>query len=218
MESQFHNLYLSIQAQPMPPEFKNTLAIVLCHDCSAKSSTMYHWLGLKCGVCQSYNTAQLQIIGLDAETAQADLIAGRSAQVPGVTPLEISVATVMDNAVGNMRRRHSSTVAGTVFSGADLTSFPPDRLARSVSPVPTPGRSLRGPMIGGYFDLEEEEDEGGDMFGFWSRIPRRIMSKDEEDDDADIAGSSDGMTSDEDVEDDEGEEWEDDDFELLGHR
>lgn len=213
MESQFRNLDLSIQAQPMPPEFKDTLAIVLCHDCSAKSSTMYHWLGLKCSVCQSYNTAQLQIIGLDAEAAQADLIVGRSAQASGVTPLENPVATVMDNSMGNMRRRHSSTVAGTVFSGVDLTSFPPDRLARSVSPVATPGRSLRGPMIGGYFDLEEEEDDG-DMFGFWSRIPRRIMSKDDED----IAESSDDMTSDDDREDDEGEEWEDDDFELLGHR
>lgn len=220
MESQFRNLDLSIQAQPMPPEFRDTLAIVLCHDCSAKSSTMYHWLGLKCGVCQSYNTAQLQIIGLDAETAQADLTAGRSAQVSGVTPSENLVATVIENTVGTMRRRHSSTVAGTFFPGEDLTSFPPDRLARSVSPAPTPGRPLRGPMIGGYFDLEEEEDDGGDMFGFWSRIPRRITSKDEGDGDDEIAGSSDDddMTSDEDVEDDEGEEWEDDDFELLGHR
>ncbi|KAI1118148.1 hypothetical protein F5Y14DRAFT_299530 [Nemania sp. NC0429] len=217
MESQFRNLDLSIQAQPMPPEFKDLLAIVLCHDCSAKSSTMYHWLGLKCGVCESYNTAQLQIIGIDAQTAPADLIAGRSAHIPGLVPLENPVATVMENAVGNMRRRHSSTAAGTVFSGADLTSFPPDRLARSVSPVPTPGRSLRGHMMGGYFDLEEEEEDG-DMFGFWSRIPRRIMRKGDEDDDENIAGSSDGMTSDEDVEDDEGEEWEDDDFELLGHR
>ncbi|KAI0451786.1 hypothetical protein F5B21DRAFT_485594 [Xylaria acuta] len=219
MESQFRNLDLSIQAQPMPPEFKDTRAIVLCHDCSAKSSTMYHWLGLKCGVCQSYNTAQLEIIGMGAEAIENDLV-GRGAHVSDLTTLGNPEGVVMDGTTRGMRRRHSSTVTGSAFVGADLSSFPHDRLARSVSPVPTPGRSLRGSMVGGYFDLEEEEvDGGGDIFGFWSRFPRSLASNDgEDDDDDDAAESSDGMTSDEEMGDDEGEESEDDDFELLGHR
>ncbi|KAI3341320.1 hypothetical protein F4824DRAFT_310224 [Ustulina deusta] len=216
MESQFRNLDLSIQAQPMPTEFRDARAIVLCHDCSAKSSTMYHWLGLKCGVCQSYNTAQLQIIGLDTEVIEPNSI-GRSTQVSRLIPSGNPDAIATGAAVRDMRRRHSSTVTGSAFVAADRNSLPPDRLARSVSPIPTPGRSLHASMVGGYFDLEEEED-GGDIFGFWSRLPRSIASNDGEDDDDDAAESSDEMTSDEEMEDDEGEESEDDDFELLGHR
>lgn len=212
MESQFRSLDLSIQAQPMPAEFSDARAIVLCHDCSAKSSTKYHWLGLKCSVCQSYNTAQLQLIGLDNETLETDL-AGRSTDIPGLTP---SSLTTTGAGVRDMRRRHSSIAADSAFASAHISSFPSNRLARSVSPVPTPGRSLHASTGSGYFDLEEEED-GGDILGFWSRLPRSIASNDEEDDDDD-AESSDELTSDEDMDADEGEESEDDDFELLGHR
>ncbi|KAI0974768.1 hypothetical protein F4678DRAFT_349780 [Xylaria arbuscula] len=208
MESQFRNLDLSIEAQPMPAEFRDARAIVLCHDCSAKSSTSYHWLGLKCGVCESYNTAQLQIIGLGTEATETDLV-GRSTQVsgPGLPGNPSAIA---------MRRRHSSTVAESAFVGADFTSFPSDRLARSVSPIATPGRLLHASMAGGYFDLEEEDD-GGDILGFWSRLPRSIASNDEDDYDA-ATESSDELTSDEEVDEEEGDDSEDDDFELLGHR
>ncbi|KAI0101876.1 hypothetical protein GGR51DRAFT_528817 [Nemania sp. FL0031] len=219
MESQFRNLEISIQAQPMPPEFRDTRAIVLCHDCSAKSSTMYHWLGLKCGVCQSYNTAQLQIIGLNAEAVGNELVAERNSQVPGLASVRNPDAIAMSTAMGNTRRRHSSTVMGPNFVGPDVTSFAPDRLARSVSPILTPGRLLHASMVGGggYFDREEEEDDDGDMFGFWRRIPRSLTSNHEEDEDDDVGGSSDELSSDEDMEED-GEESDDDDFELLGHR
>ncbi|KAL8787007.1 MAG: hypothetical protein Q9213_002443 [Squamulea squamosa] len=62
MEAQFRHLERSIESQPMPPEFQDTKAWVYCNDCNAKSSVKYHWMGLKCGVCDSYNTASLQII------------------------------------------------------------------------------------------------------------------------------------------------------------
>ncbi|KAI0518239.1 hypothetical protein F5B22DRAFT_645004 [Xylaria bambusicola] len=216
MESQFRNLDLSIQAQPMPTEFSGARAIVLCHDCSAKSSTIYHWLGLKCGVCQSYNTAQLQIIGLDAETLETDLV-GRSTHVSGLTASGNPNMITTSAGVRDMRRRHSSTATDSAFVSAHISSFHPNRLARSVSPVPTPGRSLHASTVGGYFDLEEEEEDG-DILGFWSRLPRSIASNDEEDDDDDTADSSDEMSSDGDNDADEGEESEDNDFELLGHR
>jgi ribosomal protein S27E len=50
METQFRNLDRTIESQPMPPQFQDTKALVSCNDCSAKSSTKYHWLGLKCAV------------------------------------------------------------------------------------------------------------------------------------------------------------------------
>ncbi|TGJ86778.1 hypothetical protein E0Z10_g1965 [Xylaria hypoxylon] len=147
------------------------------------------------------------LLGLDAEAIETELV-GRSTRVD-------AVAT--DVPVRDMRRRHSSRVTGSAFVGADLSSFPPDRLGRSVSPIPMPGRSLHASMVGGYFDLEQEDD--GDILGFWSRLPRSIASNDEKDDDDDAAGSSDDITSEEDMGDEDGEESEDDDeFELLGHR
>ncbi|KAH8899527.1 zf-CHY-domain-containing protein, partial [Thozetella sp. PMI_491] len=48
METQFRNLDIMILNQPMPAEYRDTRAIISCNDCSAKSQTAYHWLGLKC--------------------------------------------------------------------------------------------------------------------------------------------------------------------------
>lgn len=212
MESQFRNLDLSIQAQPMPLEFEDTRAMVLCNDCSAKSSTMYHWLGLKCGVCQSYNTAQLQIIGPAADAVETDLAARSALLLPSV-----DIDSVVIDATGrDMRRRHSSIVDSSC-PGGDLDFLPPDRLGRSASPIAIPGRSFHTSSAGSYFDLEDDEEDT-DIMGFWRRVPRSITSNNESNDDDDAAESSDDMTSDEELEDNEGDESEDDDFELLGHR
>ncbi|KAJ4306883.1 hypothetical protein N0V88_000255 [Collariella sp. IMI 366227] len=48
MEIQFRNIDVAILTQPMPPEYADARAIISCNDCSAKSQTAYHWLGLKC--------------------------------------------------------------------------------------------------------------------------------------------------------------------------
>ncbi|CRK30785.1 hypothetical protein BN1723_018431, partial [Verticillium longisporum] len=61
MQSQFRQLELSILSQPMPLELRNTRAVILCNDCSGKSTVPYHWLGLKCAICNSYNTAQIRL-------------------------------------------------------------------------------------------------------------------------------------------------------------
>ncbi|KAI9794830.1 MAG: hypothetical protein M1816_002958 [Peltula sp. TS41687] len=62
MEAQFRNLDRAIESQPMPAQFRDTRALIYCSDCCAKSSVKYHWLGLKCGLCDSYNTAQIRIL------------------------------------------------------------------------------------------------------------------------------------------------------------
>lgn len=61
METQFRQIDLAIQSQPMPAEFRDTRSTVLCNDCSGKSTVAYHWLGLKCAICNSYNTVELQM-------------------------------------------------------------------------------------------------------------------------------------------------------------
>ncbi|KAE8354432.1 hypothetical protein BDV28DRAFT_130909 [Aspergillus coremiiformis] len=65
MESTFRNLDRTIQSQPMPAEFNDTRTLIYCNDCGAKSVVKYHWLGLKCDMCESYNTAQIRLLNGD---------------------------------------------------------------------------------------------------------------------------------------------------------
>src|SRR4051812_529541 len=48
MDAQFRSFDMAILTQPMPHEYTDARAIISCNDCSAKSQTAYHWLGLKC--------------------------------------------------------------------------------------------------------------------------------------------------------------------------
>ncbi|KAI1373770.1 zf-CHY-domain-containing protein [Hypoxylon crocopeplum] len=214
MELQFRNLDIAIQTQPMPPEFKDTRALVLCNDCSAKSTVKYHWLGLKCGVCSSYNTAQLQILGMADEAIVTDLI-GRDVEFSELTASRgPGTAEASDSGLArDIRRRHSSNVARSAINRPIFEPDFADRLARSVSP---PNAALAWNPPAGYSLAETEEEEREDIIGFWSRVPRSIASN--EDDDGD-ASEDESISSSED-EDDEEEEGEDDvdDFELLGHR
>ncbi|XXG97010.1 kinetochore-associated Ndc80 complex subunit spc25 [Hypoxylon texense] len=216
MELQFRNLDLAIQTQPMPAEFQDTRALVLCNDCSAKSSVEYHWLGLKCGVCSSYNTAQLQILGMADEAIETDLI-GREVQHSELSASRNTGAaeTGDGSRACDIRRRHSSNVERSTISRSVLQSAFPDRFARSVSPT-HPSLAWNPPAGYSLAETEEEEGEREDMLGFWSRVPRSIASN--EDDEA----SDDEYLSSSEEEDDEGDEGDDDDdvddFELLGHR
>jgi len=45
-----------IEVQPMPEEFKDSQASILCSDCQSKSTIKYHFLAQKCPNCGSYNT------------------------------------------------------------------------------------------------------------------------------------------------------------------
>ncbi|KAI1781174.1 zf-CHY-domain-containing protein [Hypoxylon cercidicola] len=214
MELQFRNLDLAIQTQPMPPEFQDTRALVLCNDCSAKSSVKYHWLGLKCGVCSSYNTAQLQILGMADEAIETDLI-GREVQHSELSASRgTGAAEASDCArARDIRRRHSSNVERSAVTRSVLQSAFPDRVARSVSPTHP---SLLWNPPAGYPLAETEEEEREDMLGFWSRVPRSIASNED-----DEASEDEYMSSSEEDEGDEGDDDDDDDvddFELLGHR
>lgn len=225
MEFQFRNLDMAIQSQPMPPEFEDTRAVILCNDCSAKSSVKYHWLGLKCAVCLSYNTAQLQILGETPETTQVP-VSELSAQLLEATITSTSRVTFQpENPTGReipRRRRHSSNVLRPTTSASgdpDLSLQVPDRLSRSFSPMPNFGNAWNDAMGDSQIDIIEEE-EREDIIGFWSRLQRSIGS-DEDGEHGDAADSEDGSdwsTEDEEVEDDDDEEEDLKDFSLLGRK
>ncbi|RYP52375.1 hypothetical protein DL769_010687 [Monosporascus sp. CRB-8-3] len=220
----FRNLDMAIHAQPMPPEFEDTRAVILCNDCSAKSSVKYHWLGLKCAVCLSYNTAQLQILGTAPDMDQAPG-STLNLQPPeaGITSTHGTIALPEPPSGRDIprRRRHSSDVArrtSTSTTEPDLSLEFPDRLSRSFSPTPNFGHAWNGPLEGAQVEAIDEEDEREDMIGIWSRLPRGLGSNEDEDDAADSEDDSEWSTEDEDMEEDEDDDDDFRDFSLLGHR
>ncbi|CAG9313569.1 unnamed protein product [Blepharisma stoltei] len=48
-----------IEATPMPEEYKNIECNILCNDCLEKSTILFHFYGLKCKECGSYNTSRI---------------------------------------------------------------------------------------------------------------------------------------------------------------
>ena len=224
MEFQFRNIDMSIESQPMPPEFEDTRAVILCNDCSAKTSVKYHWLGLKCAVCLSYNTAQLQILGANPEAGQA------SGPQPVAQLPEASAATTTAHVTFPQeiptgreiprRRRHSSNVVVPLHNTAgesDPGLQAADRLSRSFSPMPNLGGVWNDAQMGA---IEEEERE--DILGFWSRFQRSIASDEDEGDKDEAADSEDdsdwSTEEEEDAEDDDEDEEDFKDFSLLGRK
>ena len=198
METQFRNLDVAIQGQPMPPEFQDTRAVILCNDCSARSTVPYHWLGLKCSICRSYNTVELQILGGGSQQLQAALIDVAQAPDDSIVPpgtmasQNATTTTERDPIPVAGRRRHSSRLDGMPRRASEITSgsFPP--------------LNMRFESNLGHLPSDTESDDG--MLGFWGRG---------DDDGTDSQIDSEAEQS-SDAEDDD----EDDDNEILliGHR
>ncbi|ODA82534.1 hypothetical protein RJ55_01041 [Drechmeria coniospora] len=203
METQFRNLDVAIQSQPMPPEFRDTKATVLCNDCSGKCTVPYHWLGLKCSICRSYNTVELQIHGEDSEEFPS--ASGTSASAAAAAPQlphdstrqAMNVADARAVAWVASRRRHSS-------HGVEFQHHVPDRTARSMSPL----TSSMEPYLN---SVPADVDSDDDIFGFW-----RGNVEEEEDDSSDDRESDDESDGLPEIEDDEDDD--EDEIVLIGHR
>ncbi|OKL60593.1 hypothetical protein UA08_04355 [Talaromyces atroroseus] len=226
MEARFRNLDRTIESQPMPIEFEDTRALVYCNDCGAKSDVPYHWLGLKCDLCESYNTAQLRLLSGADDMNEPDLISR-----PRVVPISIpdhsyeplSATSLVNEAIAEPELRWRPSTA-TSADGRPIASR-----QRAVSPT-----------VGNYFELSRDttwaasifsrrRSEGGNEDeepGFWATSPLRKYT---------FFGSHDGSSGDEsesdfgsvtteELEDDddlgleEDDEDEIDPIEIFGHR
>ncbi|GFR50562.1 hypothetical protein Agub_g12836 [Astrephomene gubernaculifera] len=56
MERVWEEMDMSVQSNPMPPEYQTTRVGILCNDCQQRSTVPFHFIGHKCAVCGSYNT------------------------------------------------------------------------------------------------------------------------------------------------------------------
>ncbi|KAL8929348.1 MAG: hypothetical protein Q9172_000521 [Xanthocarpia lactea] len=215
MEPQFRQLERSIESQPMPPEFQNNKALVYCNDCNAKSSVKYHWLGLKCGVCDSYNTAQLQIIrGADPRSIPID----PAQSSPGSGPRDRAT-----DPTAQASRAINPPSAAVVSPSQDLPrpAAEPSNLQGSPREVVATDEHRDS--------LEAISDEDYSDVNFWgfespnargpSASPERSRedgNKDETDSEDD--GSDNDYAAPGDAEDDDDDNDEEDQMEIFGHR
>ncbi|KAK4162261.1 hypothetical protein QBC43DRAFT_322137, partial [Cladorrhinum sp. PSN259] len=193
METQFRSFDLAILAQPMPAEYCDARAIISCNDCSAKSQTKYHWLGLKCSLCNSYNTIQRRLInmpgGSNEEAQQADSAMEAAHPMLDQAALALILSEQAD-AIEAQRiqdREESDFVAfermamRAAAQGGDflLSRLLPRRL-RSPEPNPesVPERTgsssppaVRMPRLAGETDSDEEAEEDTLLDWFWGRNP-----------------------------------------------
>lgn len=60
MSDYFALLDSAVRMQPMPPAYAATTSNIYCQDCCKMGNVSYHFVGLKCQHCGSYNTRELQ--------------------------------------------------------------------------------------------------------------------------------------------------------------
>ena len=224
MESQFRRLDRHIAEQPMPAEYSQTQAYVFCNDCLSRCTTSYHWLGLKCQRCDSYNTVQLQLINpTDAQPSPHEE-GGRQPAEASMTAasepdfIEPSAASPSD--VPHEQLRRPSAYALRALS-------PSSAAARSPSPVVGSyfgtGSSRNGDQPRNRVTTPLEEDEDLDFWGGQSptspRSPplppattQRISRPQSEGSSSESSDEDETMHAEDDV--DEGE----DELDIFGHR
>jgi hypothetical protein len=226
MESQFRNLDRAIDGQPMPPQFQDTKAMVSCNDCYAKSLVKYHWLGLKCAICDSYNTAQLQILTLrDDDTEVPPVVIPETENTPEITnginnASDSRRRLTLPNGVHRNRRHSSHTLPVPIATQTSRFSpyQVPQRIGRSVSPFRSDNIfnspvHLTEPIHTG--ESEDEED-----LDFWGgHAPRTPLSHREHEakENEEELSDSDSVSTDDDFDDDDDGD-EEDRMELFGHR
>ena len=226
MESQFRRLDRHIEEQPMPEEYRDNRAYIFCNDCNSRSVTKYHWLGLKCANCESYNTTQLELLGAEqtpqlqeqqeraqqASVSEAAITASQSHTPTGETTQPVDIV----RAVAEVRPQLIQTDTDPQSLGRRspwlMPHSPSSRSARSPSPVVgsyfgTSGRPVEAPRRGAT-PLEDD-----DHLDFWGR-PNSPSQHDAMDVESESESES---SSDEAMEDDDGDE-EEDTMDLPGHR
>ena len=60
MREYFNLLDSAVRMQPMPPAYVATTSNIYCQDCCKMGNVSYHFVGLKCQHCGSYNTREMQ--------------------------------------------------------------------------------------------------------------------------------------------------------------
>ncbi len=232
MELHWRKLEDEIARQPMPSKWRGTVVEIRCNDCGGKSRCDYHWLGNRCGLCDSFNTVEMRIIKTDvvddAERTASQSRPERTGRHLVPQARARSYFSDPDEGAGDESGQAEGVGEGELAFGFGNTAYEMlARMSRSLSP-------LRH-----YFEAEGEEGEGVRLglrggpateaeieeLGFWSdgSGPRSEPGSDDDEDDDDD-GEEEGSESDEDEEEEDDDDSDDDsdgsllNLTLIGHR
>jgi hypothetical protein len=193
MEALFTNLANIIREQPMPQEFENVTSTILCNDCSAKCTTKYHFLGLRCQICRSYNTVELERSEMPGERAESEQTPAPGHPVPA-TPAHPE-RSLQDRTSGSN-------------SASELHTNPTHAQYNLSQDAERPTSPNAQAVPESYAAIDEEDDEELDFWGGEAR------SGPESEDDDDYEDDTDPEESDNEEDDDN----DDEDIMLFGHR
>ncbi|KAL3469983.1 hypothetical protein BJX99DRAFT_58699 [Aspergillus californicus] len=246
MEATFRNLDRTIESQPMPADFKDTKAIITCNDCGTKSVVKYHWLGLRCDMCESYNTAQLSVLQEGSLGSSEQIAHGGTFST---SRLRASSHGIDDSALQSLSSLHidPSSAPGSgahpqfnsprsenpsgQFSSYNLTR------GRAISPVISnyfgippdrqPQRSMSTSFFGNRFNPTDENDGEGELsiwgakfryrYGFLSRGTDPADESPAIGDDEEDDELS-GSSDSDDKKEDEEDEDDAESIDIFGHR
>lgn len=148
----------------MPDEYINNRAFVFCNDCNSRSVVKYHWLGLKCAVCDSYNTAQLELLGAESPAIQERADRAQELGV-GEAGMTASQSQTPNDGLMSPASRLSTGQGTPSFTRQNSTGETPSDTPRSAITIPSrrdspfhnlpnspsrPNRA-RSPLVGSYF-------------------------------------------------------------------
>lgn len=222
VEARFRSLDHTIRNQPMPEEFSNTKALINCIDCQTKSVVKYHWLGLKCDECDSYNTLQIKLLSDDPSVGDELTSQGQTRGIP---------------ITGASDQRTPSILASRSVPGTDGTSDGPTLLPfgggnRRSSLTFSYSRNPRpvSPVVENYFGIPPRSESDADVnsgqkkprsnsFAAWGTSLKATLglSQDHEsEDDGEDEEELDEPALGEDDEEDEDDEV--DALDIFGHR
>ncbi|KAL9116655.1 MAG: hypothetical protein Q9187_006821 [Circinaria calcarea] len=230
MEMQFRQLDQAIESQPMPPQLQDTKAWIYCNDCCAKTSVKYHWLGLKCAVCDSYNTAQIRMLSETNQQTEVGL-SDEGLLIPDDVNLLTSdtlrqVPRGRSTHNSDAARRPASSVSALDRIRTIVPSEPLRQTFRSSSPRITTRQSVPESSINtdDADAMETDDDDDLDDVDFWGRQSPRGRARHETGmvetgsaDDSDEGDDDDELMDDE-LEDDDDDGEGEDHMEIFGHR
>ncbi|KAJ0125115.1 hypothetical protein J7T55_006459 [Diaporthe amygdali] len=199
MEALFTNLANIIREQPMPEEFENVTSIILCNDCSAKCTTQYHFLGLRCQICRSYNTVELERSEMPGDRTENDSTPAHGHGHPAPETRAISAHPHSPS----QNRAFGSNPGSILHPSGSHAPYSSSQDAAS----PAGHHAHAVPQIDSAMDDDDVEE-----LNFWGGETRSGPESEEEDDDYE------DDTDAEDSENDEDDDNEDDDIMLFGHR
>lgn len=183
MESQFRALDVEIEHQPLPSPYSDWRCLISCNDCSAKSNVQFHFLGLKCNICASYNTSQVKIIRPEDEGV-AD--AARTSSPQPISPSSLQRMASLSAGPLNSPPRAASTEHGNVAGEETLNNANRALAAAEVAIQVASGledREATVPIIDDGWESEYSDDFLDDDEDEEEEAYTHELSEEEEDDD-----------------------------------